>query len=51
MFLLFFLIFIICCIVEEISDSYKAYKYHQKWRLLCGESLLQTTTEKLSLCG
>lgn len=30
MFLLFFLIFGICCIAEEISDSYKAYKYHQK---------------------
>ena len=30
MFLLFFLIFGICCLAEEISDSYKAYKYHQK---------------------
>ena len=30
MFLLFFLIFGICCIAEEISDSYKAYKYHKK---------------------
>ena len=30
MFLLFFLIFIICCLAEEANDSYKAYKYHQK---------------------
>ena len=30
MFLLFFLIFIICCLAEEIKDSYDAYKYHQK---------------------
>ena len=27
MFLLFFLIFIICCLAEEISDSIKADKY------------------------
>ena len=30
MFLLPLLIFGICCLAEEISDSYKAYKYHQK---------------------
>ena len=30
MFLLFFLIFGICCLAEEIKDSYDAYKYHQK---------------------
>ena len=27
MFLLFFLIFIICCLAEEAKDSYNAYKY------------------------
>ena len=27
MFLLFFLIFIICCLAEEAKDSYDAYKY------------------------
>ena len=30
MFLLFFLIFIICCLAEEAKDSIKAYKYHKK---------------------
>ena len=29
MFLLPLLIFGICCIAEEIKDSYDAYKYHQ----------------------
>ena len=30
MFLIFLGIFVICCLSEEISDSYKAYKYHKK---------------------
>ena len=30
MFLLFFLIFIICCLAEEAKDSYDAYKYTKR---------------------